>query len=163
MAPQQQGVQPWAGRSNSSTGDPLWSCNGRGGQGKFQAVLSVAQQLSNARIALWVTCWGSFQHWSCTQAVNVPNALVSKAHRTHSQAFFGRREKNPQGQQGKQLLLEALPQPETMCHQHGSSLVRHSFLSSCEGRNCNPCSTWSALSDCSNPSHSSHHHGHLQI
>lgn len=29
-----------------------------------------------------------------------------------------------------------------MCHQHGSSLVRHSFLSSCEERNCNPCSTY---------------------
>lgn len=46
----------------------------------------------------------------CIQAVNIPNAVASKAHRTHSKAFFGRREKALKaGQQGKQLLLEALP------------------------------------------------------
>lgn len=110
-------------------------------------------------------CWGSFQHWSC----NAYRLWIFQmqwhqklTELTQRPSLGGGKKPSRQASRVNSCCWR-LCQAGTMCHQHGSSLVRHSFLSSWEERNCNPCSTWAALSVCSSPFHSLHHHWHLQI
>lgn len=105
MASQHQGVQPQAGSN-------------KGGLGRGNSKLSCLWHSSFQMLGLlfgytYLLGFLPALKLQCIQAVNAPNAVASKAHRTHSQAFFGRKEKPLKaGQQGKQLLLEALPRQE---------------------------------------------------
>lgn len=112
MAPQHQGVQPQA-RAVIPGQETLCDL-ALGGVGRGNSKLSCLWHSSFPVLGLlfgYTHLLGLLPalRLQCTQAVNVPNAEASKAHRTHRPSLGGGKKPLKAGQQGKQLLLEALP------------------------------------------------------